>query len=80
MELFNRFNQKFCPRRPSSGRYFDLVWTPEPKPSADAAASVDLDLPDIFTAFREQLGLKLESRKEPAKVIVVDGATRPSEN
>jgi uncharacterized protein (TIGR03435 family) len=61
---------------------FDLVWRPEPKPSgtADAAAPVDLNVPDIFTAFREQLGLKLESRKEPAKVIVVDGATKPSEN
>jgi uncharacterized protein (TIGR03435 family) len=61
---------------------FDLVWRPEPKPSgsADASAPVDLNLPDIFTAFREQLGLKLDSRKEPAKVIVVDGATKPSEN
>jgi uncharacterized protein (TIGR03435 family) len=61
---------------------FDLVWRPEPKLSgiADASAPVDLNLPDIFTAFREQLGLKLESRKESAKVIIVDGATKPSEN
>jgi uncharacterized protein (TIGR03435 family) len=61
---------------------FDLVWRPEPKPSgsADASAPVDPNLPDIFTAFSEQLGLKLESRREPAKVIVVDGATKPSEN
>jgi uncharacterized protein (TIGR03435 family) len=52
------------------------------KPSgiADASAPVDLNLPDIFTAFREQLGLELESRRESAKVIVVDGATKPSEN
>ncbi len=61
---------------------FDLVWRPEPKLSgiADASAAVDPNLPDIFTAFREQLGLKLEPRKEQAKVIVVDGATKPSEN
>jgi uncharacterized protein (TIGR03435 family) len=61
---------------------FDLVWRPEPKLSgtADASAAADLNLPDIFTACREQLGLKLESRKEPAKVIVVDGAAKPSEN
>ena len=61
---------------------FDLAWRPEPKPSesADAPAPVDLTLPDIFTAFREQLGLKLETGKEPAKIIVIDSATKPSEN
>jgi uncharacterized protein (TIGR03435 family) len=61
---------------------FDLVWSPEPKLSgiADASAPVDPNVPDIFTAFREQLGLKLESRKELTKVIVVDDATKPSEN
>lgn len=61
---------------------FDLVWRPEPKLSgiADASAPVDVNLPDIFTAFRQQLGLKLESRKKSAKVIVVEGATKPAEN
>jgi uncharacterized protein (TIGR03435 family) len=61
---------------------FDLVWRPDQKlsGSADATAPADLNLPDIFTAFREQLGLKLESRTESAQVIVVDSATKPSEN
>ena len=61
---------------------FDLVWRPELKQSGseNTSAPVDLNLPDIFTAFREQLGLKLVSGKEPAKVIVVDSATKPSEN
>jgi uncharacterized protein (TIGR03435 family) len=37
--------------------------------------------PDLFTAIREQLGLKLESRKSPIDVLIVDSAARlPTEN
>jgi len=35
--------------------------------------------PDLFTAFREQLGLKLESTKL-ADVLVIDGIEKPSPN
>jgi hypothetical protein len=44
--------------------------------SADNAAA----LPDFFTAIREQLGLKLESTKEPVDVLVIDHAEKPSAN
>jgi uncharacterized protein (TIGR03435 family) len=38
-------------------------------------------VPDLFTALTEQLGLKLESRKAPVDVLVVDSAAKqPSEN
>ena len=36
--------------------------------------------PSIFTAVREQLGLRLESAKGPVDVLVIDQVDRPSEN
>jgi uncharacterized protein (TIGR03435 family) len=68
------------------GRYdFLLKWTPDefqfgglgikvPPPSDNAAA------PDLFTAFQEQLGLKLESTKAPVEILVIDHVEKPSEN
>ncbi len=62
-----------------SQRYnFTLKWTPDNAPAA-AADSADAP-PDIFTAFRDQLGLKLESKKAPVDVMVIDRIERPGEN
>ncbi len=61
-----------------TGSYdIDLRWTPD-----DAAPATDsTPLPDLFTAIQRQLGLKLESSKEPLEVLVVDRAEKePSEN
>lgn len=38
------------------------------------------DQPDVFIAVQEQLGLKLEERKEPFDIIVVDHMEKPTEN
>lgn len=64
----------------------DLEFTPELVQAAPAGAPVDAppaarsDLPSIFTAVQEQLGLKLESTRAPVDVLVIDRAERPSEN
>jgi uncharacterized protein (TIGR03435 family) len=53
----------------------DLEWTPDnrksPAPDGDDSAA-----PSLFSAVREQLGLRLEARKGPLDVVVVDRATR----
>jgi bla regulator protein BlaR1 len=68
------------------GNYdFTLKWTPDEGrgpggPSGDTAPPPDASGPSIFTALREQLGLKLESQKGPVDTIVIDHVERPSEN
>ncbi len=73
-----------------SGEYdFNLEWTPDigdgpgfkgmPKDSPPEAPQA-ADGPSIFTAIQEQLGLKLESRKGPVEMLVIDRAEKPSEN
>ena len=69
------------------GNYdFTLKWTPgenEPTfatPDTRAAPAADAFGPTIYTALQDQLGLKLESKKAPLDVLVVDSAEKPSGN
>jgi uncharacterized protein (TIGR03435 family) len=61
---------------------FDLEWTPVLPVPADAppAPPVDPNGPPLFTALREQLGLKLEPAKNLIDIVVVDHAERPTED
>ena len=61
---------------------FDLEWTPTAPIPADAppAPPVDPNGASLFTALREQLGLKLEPARNSIDVLVVDSAQHPSEN
>jgi uncharacterized protein (TIGR03435 family) len=66
------------------GRFdLKLEWTPDDmqaKPPLDDQRGSAADGPSIFAALQEQLGLKLESGKIPAEVLVIDSAEKPSEN
>jgi uncharacterized protein (TIGR03435 family) len=70
-----------------SGKYdFTLRWTPDASqfggrggnipPPADGTEPP----PDLYAAFEQQLGLKLESTKAPVDVLVIDHVEKPSEN
>jgi uncharacterized protein (TIGR03435 family) len=70
------------------GRYdIDVTYTPEPFSAAalgqrggTAPPGVDPSGPSIFNALVEQLGLKLEPRKMPVTVLVIDHIEPLSEN
>jgi uncharacterized protein (TIGR03435 family) len=42
-----------------------------------APAPVDPNMPNLFTALQEQLGLKLDSQRGPVDVIVIDSVEQP---
>lgn len=68
-----------------SGTYdLDLEFVPPRMLAAqtgpDATVLSSSTPPSIFTAIREQLGLKLESETGPVDVLVIDHAKEPSEN
>jgi len=60
-----------------------LKWTPEAIPSLLGLPQAPLpppdpDVPNIFTAVQEQLGLKLEAGRGPVDVIVIDRLEKPT--
>jgi uncharacterized protein (TIGR03435 family) len=61
---------------------FDLSFQPvlPPDASADALSPEIRDLPPIFTALREQLGLKLTPTKGTFYDLVIDHIEHPSDN
>jgi uncharacterized protein (TIGR03435 family) len=65
-----------------AGRYdIDLTFTPEQSALAAADAAADPNGPTLYTAVREQLGLKLDSQRDQENVLVIDHVERqPSEN
>jgi uncharacterized protein (TIGR03435 family) len=63
-----RVRMNFTSRPPRLG--------PEPTPTPDAPEAI----PSVFTAIREQLGLKLEPSKSVRDTLVIDRLERPTEN
>jgi bla regulator protein BlaR1 len=64
---------------------FELRWAPESTPSRrsvepEPESAANSNGPSIFTAIQEQLGLKLEPRKGPVPILVIDHVEKPMQD
>jgi uncharacterized protein (TIGR03435 family) len=56
-----------------------LDWSDElPGATSQTSTATAIDRPSLFTAMREQLGLKLEAAQRPMDVLVIDSVERPT--
>lgn len=80
--LLSRFErQTVVDQTGLEGAYrINLDWTPDNFSSQPDANAPPPDHPSLFTAVSEQLGLKLESRRGPLEVLVVESASRVPED
>jgi uncharacterized protein (TIGR03435 family) len=83
--LTNVVNRVVIDRTGMTGSFdYQLEWTPSAQTpvvldSTDGSHLPDA-LPSVFTALREQLGLKLESGRALVEVLVIDHIDHPTEN
>jgi uncharacterized protein (TIGR03435 family) len=76
MLLSRRLRQPVIDKTGLTGFYdVTLKWEPNDLPPGSGSPD-SLALPDIYTAVREQLGLRLEAKKTPLEVLVVDSADK----
>jgi uncharacterized protein (TIGR03435 family) len=90
MANFATFLQRFVLDRPAVDQtgvtgHFDLVlrWTPDNFRAGGKLGDSQEDAsapPSLFTAFKEQLGLKLQPTKAATDVFWIDRVQQPSEN
>jgi uncharacterized protein (TIGR03435 family) len=90
MANFATFLQRFVLDRPAVDQtgiagHFDLAlrWTPDNPPAGAKPDDPQVNAsapPYLFTAIREQLGLKLQPAKAATEVFLIDRVERPSEN
>lgn len=81
--ISNRVGRAVVDRTGLTGNWdFELTYAAELPPGAVLNGAPppppDPDLPDLFTAVREQLGLKLESTKGAVEVLVIDSIQPPT--
>jgi len=89
LNLSNELGRRVIDKTGLTGKYeFELKWDPtgnsaaqiRSTQTAEIPLASDSDIPSLFTALKEQLGLRLESGKGPVEILVIDRAERPSKN
>ena len=76
LKLAELFQQPVLDATGLTGKFdLKLEWTPDSANAPEPGTG-----PSIFTALQEQLGLKLESGRVSAEILVIDSAEKPSEN
>jgi uncharacterized protein (TIGR03435 family) len=63
-----------------SGSFYHTIRSEQLRMRPAVGADNDPGLPSLSTALEEQLGLKLESRRGPMDMLVIDSVQRPTEN
>jgi uncharacterized protein (TIGR03435 family) len=59
---------------------FSLQWVPDDMQARSNSSAPVPDGPSLFTALQEQMGLKLEAKKIPVQILIIDHADMPSDN
>jgi bla regulator protein BlaR1 len=88
--LSQRLGRSVIDKTGLSGNYdFELSFMPEATPEElelfgppppGTFPPADANLPSIFTALPDQIGLRLESARGPVEVVVIDSAEKPDAN
>jgi bla regulator protein BlaR1 len=79
--LSNQLGRPVVDRTGLTGTFdFKLEWTPDTPRAADADSPPDSSGLSLFTAIQQQLGLRLEARKGPVEMLMIDRVEKPSEN
>jgi uncharacterized protein (TIGR03435 family) len=81
VQLYGWVNSKVTNETGLKGDYnFKLRFSPDDGSGIPGASFPSSSAPTIFTALQDQLGLRLETRKEPGDAVIVEHAEKPSEN
>jgi uncharacterized protein (TIGR03435 family) len=79
--LSSRVERNIIDKTGLTGKYDVLLnFKPEDSVGGKENGTSDNNLPDLFAAIQEQLGLKLVSTKGPVDTLIIDNAEKPSEN
>ncbi|QEE29995.1 TIGR03435 family protein [Terriglobus albidus] len=79
--IAQRLNEPVVDASGITGRYdMEINFTPPEGPMKLNGQPIPDPPPSIFTAIQEQLGLKLEKRRGPVEVLVIDHVEMPTEN